>query len=326
MQSPNTTQSAARLHRKASASHSEDLLSLIGIHQPRAVLVQASPAITRDDTSNEPLTAPTSRNDLFRLYAQYRASILGAANRQAEFERQLLGFSMTTPPGSEDILDLANNAINLMIHEARQKFDTAHTTLRIDREDIIEGAGQAGWRERYQEARRKRDRPPAERLPDVPVDLDAIWAYIDKCYGGDAGVQAIYRQIAPMLVDRLHLNNEKNIKRTAKHIVAYVHVCSEDANWARVDGRRKLKWDDRRYVAEVIDGLCHAFKWAGLTKLGEELDPQRNLMGGYDFVYTSRETFSFDGLDIVTYKDYWDFKIAHATVEKLKLFLGEFCG
>lgn len=323
---PQTT--ATRTVRARGAFDQVDLDALLATGTGRSHLDASSgpaPAAHVSEQASNEATAPTSRNDVFRLYAEYRARLIAAANKQADFERQLLGFSMTTPAGTEDILDLANKAINLMIHEARQKFDTPHTTLRIDLEDIIEGAGQAGWRERYQDARRKRDRNATEALPQVPVDLDAIWAFIDKSYGGDAGVQAMYRQIAPMLVERLHLNDEKNIKRTAKHIVAYVHVRSEDANWARVDGRRKLAWDDRRYVAEVVDGLSHAFKWAGLTKLGEELDPQRNLMGGYDFVYTSRETFSFDGLDIVTYKDYWDVKLAHATAEKLKLFLGEFC-
>lgn len=283
---------------------------------------QSQAAAETPSASNDAAPIPTSRNDLFRSYAAYQQAIATAAAKQSAVEQELFGLTLTHGPASEDILDVANTAINLMIAEASKQFSTRYTNLSIDKDDVLEDAGQGGWRERYLDARRQRRRDGTAALPPIPVDLDAVWAQLEKTYGGQAGQHAMYRQLAPLLIKRLHLSD--NIKQTAKHVVAYINVRSDQATWGVKNGRFKIYSTDRSYVNEVIDGLSHAFKWAGLVELGTGLEPGRHNLGDWEFVYESRETFSFDGLDIVTYKDTWDFKMTHSTAEKLRLFLGEF--
>jgi hypothetical protein len=287
---------------------------------PEAAQAQAS--AEPPSANNDAAPIPTSRNDLFRSYAAYQQAIAAAAAKQSAFEQKLFGLTLTHGPASDDILDVANMAIDLMIAEASKQFSTRYTNLSIDKNDVLEAAGQGGWRDRYVEARRQRRRDDTAALPPIPVDLDAIWAQLEKTYGGQAGQHAMFRQLAPLLIKRLHLND--GIKQTAKHVVAHINVRSDQATWGLKDGRFKIYSTERSYVNEVIDGLSHAFKWAGLVELGKGLEPGRHKIGDWEFVYESRETFSFDGLDIVTYKDTWDIKMTHTTAEKLRLFLGEF--
>lgn len=311
-------------HRQRLDDAELDLLIQMGSSTRRrdTVAAQSQAAAEAPSASNDAAPIPTSRNDLFRSYAAYQQAIAAAAAKQSAIEQDLFGLTLTHGPASDDIVDVANTAINLMIAEASKQFSTRYTNLSINKDDVIEDAGQGGWRESYLEARRQRRRDDTAMLPPIPVDLDAIWAQLEKTYGGQAGQHAMYRQLAPLLIKRLHLND--NIKQTAKHVVAYINVRSDQASWGVKNGRFKIYSTDRSYVNEVIDGLSHAFKWAGLVELGTGLEPGRHNLGDWEFVYESRETFSFDGLDIVTYKDTWDFKMTHSTAEKLRLFLGEF--
>jgi len=98
----------------------------------------------------------------------------------------------------------------------------------------------------------------------VPVDLDKIWAHLESTYGGEAGQIALYKQLAPMLINRLHLN-DKDMRRTASAVIAYQNVRTSPASFGSKTGPYTLY--ERRDVNEVFDALSHVFEWSGLDVL-----------------------------------------------------------
>lgn len=263
-----------------------------------------------------------SRNDLFARYLAYQERIREEAHKQAASERAALGFSLTGTPRTEEVEDVASTAISMMVRAAQSQFSNQYITLSISTDEVLEATGQANWRLKYRESKgNARADKPAPVLPAVPVDLDKIWTYLDATYGGEAGQNALYKQIAKLLIRYLHLN-DKDVKRTAKAVIAYQSITTSTARFGAKTG--PYKFYHRENVSQVLDALSKVFEWAGLDELALALRPERHKMGEYDFTFDSREKFTFPGLELVTFKDSIDYKFDHATATKLQLFVGEF--
>lgn len=310
------------------ADEIDELLDLATPARPTAstttaampVLITALPS-ANDDAA----TAPKSRNDIFKRYAAYEKAISAASAAQTSAEREAFGFSLTSRPRTDGIEEIANNAISMMVHEAQKQFSNRYTSLSIRTSDVLTATGQENWQQALQQApsrlRRGIQQPPVATRPEVPVDLDKIWAYLEKTYGGAAGQIALYKQLAPLLINRLHLN-DKDMRRTASAVIAYQNIRSTTASFGAKSGPYKLY--ERSDVNVVFDALSHVYEWAGQDALALALKPDRHKIGDYEFKFDSREKFSFPGLDIVFFKDSIDWKFSYDAAAKLQLFLGEF--
>jgi hypothetical protein len=279
-----------------------------------------APATQADD-----LPALKSRNDIFKRYRAYEASIDVACNAQWAAETDLFGFTMTERVSTQGICDIAKKAISTMIHNAQQKFSNQYTRLAIQVGDVLSATGQEGWREAYEktperQSRGKKAVTPRVR-PEVPVDLDKIWDYLESTYGGDAGQTALYRQISPMLIRCLHLNGE-DMRRTSTAVIAFQKVYSSPASFGSKTGPYTV--GSSGDVTAVFDALAHVFEWAGLDDLAIALRPCCHKIGQYGFKYESREKATFPGLEVVMFKDTFDYKFSHRVAEKLQMFLGTF--
>ena len=317
-----------RVNRGYDADEIDELLDLATPARPMTptattaapVLVAALPSANDDAGS-----APKSRNDIFKRYAAYEEAISAASAAQASAEREAFGFSLTSRPRTDGIEEIANNAISMMVHEAQKQFSNRYTSLSIRTSDVLTATGQENWQQALQQApsrlRRGIQQPPVATRPEVPVDLDKIWTYLEKTYGGEAGQIALYKQLAPLLINRLHLN-DKDMRRTATAVIAYQNIRSTTASFGAKTGPYKL--NERSDVNVVFDALSHVFEWAGQDALALALKPDRHKIGDYEFKFDSREKFSFPGLDIVFFKDSIDWKFSYDAAAKLQLFLGEF--
>lgn len=321
-----TAPAIARTRRGYDAADIDDLLCLVASAKPEApaapapIAVELKPAISNDVTST-----PPSRNDIFKRYMAYEEAISTASAAQASAERDVLGFSLTGRPRTDDITEIAKQAISMMVHEAQKQFSNRYTKLSIRTSDVLAATGQENWELAWQptpsRARRGEPAAPVAPRPALPVDLDKIWTYLEKTYGGEAGQTALYKQLAPMLIKRLHLN-DKDMRRTAKAVIAYQSVQSSPASFGSKTGPYKIY--ERRDVNEVFDALSHVFEWGGLDALSLALKPDRHRIGEYEFKYDVRDKFSFPGLDIVAMRSTWDWKFSHEAAAKLQLFLGTF--
>lgn len=325
-------QTATRVSRTTGAFSEGELDFLLAPQDCRKPITDASSNPARPGLQhlqlvapNPPAAGPVTRNDIFRTYHAYQQSIRLAGEAQAETERSLFGFAVSTTPGTLDILELATQVIDLMIYEAKKKFQNRYITLDIDRGEVLRNTGNERWRSNYEEARRsnhsrRRNSVPVP-LPEVPVDLDAIWTYLETSYGGEAGERSLHRQLAPMLVKRLHLDGD-TIKRTASAVIAWVRIRSEPARWGSKTGPYKLY--DRKELNEVFDALSRAFGWLGMQDLSDALAPDSHKIGDFNFTFEPREKFAFPGVEVVAFKDGFDFKFGHDVAAKLQLYLGEF--
>jgi hypothetical protein len=320
--------STRRLKRGYDGTDIDELLELASPARPPSPTTTATAPIlagTMPGVGDYVTSAPTSRNDIFKRYAAYEEAVSAASAAQASAEREAFGFSLTSRPRTDGIEEIAKNAISMMVHEAQKQFSNRYTTLSIRTSDVLAATGQENWQQALQQApsrlRRGMQPPPVATRPEVPVDLDKIWAYLESTYGGEAGQIALYKQLAPLLINRLHLN-DKDMRRTASAVIAYQNIRSTTASFGAKTGPYKLY--ERSDVNVVFDALSHVFEWAGQDALALALKPDRHKIGDYEFKFDSREKFSFPCLDIVFFKDSIDWKFSHDAAAKLQLFLGEF--
>lgn len=327
MQSQTTSSNKTRRPCALEGDELTDLLKIASTPRPQAATpahtARAPVAAAPTAASNDDSDAPKFRNDLFARYLAYQERIREEAHKQASCERTLFGFSLTSTPRTEEAEDIASTAISMMVRAAQSHFSNQYITLSISTDEVLEATGQANWRMEYRQAKgHARPGKPTPVPLAVPVDLDRIWAYLDATYGGVAGQAALHKQIAKLLIRYLHLN-DKDVKRTAKAVIAYQSITTSTARFNAKTG--PYKFYHRENVSQVLDALSKVFEWAGLDELALALRPERHKMGKFDFTFDSREKFTFPGLELVTFKDSIDYKFDHAVASKLQLFVGEFC-
>ncbi|WP_427308586.1 hypothetical protein [Cupriavidus sp. H39] len=193
---------------------------------------------------------------------------------------------------------LAGNVIN----RARREFAPAGTRLDID--DATERQ-QAGL-----------DIGEALNAGRVP-DIDGLWASLRARYGGDGGKELAYQQAAQRVIKGFWLNRKKEVKRTASAVVLRLRATSEGC-YGR--SARKLGYYSCQHAADCLQGLIAFAAKAGHAALAS--GPGR--MNVHTLEYNYREKRSYPGLDIVFFKDAWEFKFSHQIAEELMLFIREY--
>jgi hypothetical protein len=190
--------STRRVSRGYDAAEIDELLDLATPARPVVpATTTATPAIiaTLPSANDDATFVLKSRNDIFKRYAAYEEAVSAASAAQASAERDAFGFSLTSRPRTEGIEDIAKNAISMMVYEAQKQFSNRYTMLSIRTSDVLAATGQENWQQALQQApsrlRRGIQPPPVATRPEVPVDLDKIWAYLESTYGGEAGLPSL---------------------------------------------------------------------------------------------------------------------------------------
>ncbi|MGX6564882.1 hypothetical protein [Cupriavidus necator] len=193
---------------------------------------------------------------------------------------------------------LAANVVN----RARREFAPAGTRLDIDDTKEHERAGL--------------DIREALRTGNIP-DIDRLWSSLQRHYGGDSGRDLAYQQAAQRIIRGFWLNRRSVVQRTASAVVLRLRVTSEGC-FGR--STRKVSYYSYQNAAECLEGLAAFAGKAGQPALASGL----LRINVHNIEYSYRDKQHHPGLDIVFFKDAWEFKFSHQVADDLMLFVGEY--
>lgn len=258
-------------------------------------------------------------NDVFSHFLQYESRIKALAAEQAAFETKMLGRSFTDVPRTEDLRELARRSLSALVYRAEQAFAPSGGKLTIDPYEATKQTGQYDWEETFCRTWRNGDHQSTQ-----PLDLDAVWKYLEETYGGDAGIKAGYRQQAQLLIKELNLESKDGMKRTASAVIAVRRLYSEKATYGVNKGMFEVHYGSRECLNNLFRAIACFAEWAELDALAVAAHPCRHEIGNYQFAFESRDKHLFPGLEVVFFKERMEFRFSHEVAEKLKLFLGSF--
>ena len=258
-------------------------------------------------------------NDVFSHFLQYKSRIEALAAEQGSFENELFGRSFTDAPKTEDLRELARRSFAALVYRAENEFAPSGGKLKIDSYEVTEQTNQSDWEEKFNRSWRDGDHRCTQ-----PLDLDAVWKYLEETYGGDAGIKAGYTQQASFLIKELNLGSKDGMKRTSSAVVAVRRLYSEKQTYGSNKGKFEVHYGSRESLNNLFCAIACFAEWAELDALAIAAHPCRHTIGDYHFAFESRDKHHFPGLDVVFFKEQIEFRFSHEVAEKLKLFLGTF--
>jgi hypothetical protein len=253
----------------------------------------------------------TMYNEIIERFIAAQKAARAAYLSVAAFEREVLGdvpehyrtVELRTEYKTRDELrkmcrTLAGNVVN----RAQRDFAPCGSRLDIKDQDEHEIAGL--------------DIEDALNKGRVP-DIDRLWTSLQARYQGDGGREMAYRQAAGRIVRTFGLSRKSEVKRTASAIILRKTVHSESVFNS---SSRRVGHYSTQYTGDCLSGLATFAGKAGFVQIQANLSSV-NL---YDLRYDYREKWSMPGLDLVFFKDAWEFKFSHEVGNELMLFVGEY--
>lgn len=305
-----------------------DLLSIAPAPSPTAIAKSlVSAEVPHAVLEPEPEARPKSRNHIFTAYLQYERDLSRLSAEQDHLQKLLFGEDWSTivdNPSTQGIYRVAGQAITNLIRIAQQRFAPAGVMLEINQYDVLEAVGMNRWSEDYHRPSRRGGRSEAESESAPPVDLDKLWNYLEKTYGGDAGIETAHRQNAKFIIQELRLDGESEMKRTASSVSCFRTIYATKKDFGADAGRYDFGYSSRDWVVQLFKGLACAFEWAEMDQLSIEFAPARHEICNFGFSFKPRDRISFTGLDIVFFKEKMELKFSHTAAEKLMLYLGTY--
>ncbi|BDB30122.1 MULTISPECIES: hypothetical protein [Cupriavidus] len=250
-------------------------------------------------------------NEIIERFVRAQEAACAAYRSAASFERECLagipGNSHTVEIRSEygtarELESFCSSLAGNVVNRARREFAPAGTRLDIDDTKEHEHAGL--------------DIGKALKAGKIP-DIDGLWASLHDRYGGSGGKELAYQQAAQRIIKGFWLNRRNEVQRTASAVILRMRVTSEGCY-----GRscRKVGYYSCQTAADCLQGLTAFAAKAGHSSLASGL----SRINVHNIEYNYREKQSHPGLDIVFFKDGWEFKFSHQVAEALMLFIGEF--
>lgn len=300
-----------------------DLLALVPAATPKAAVPLAVP-VTQPVAEPEPEPESSkSLNDIFANYLKYEKDIRALTIAQGVSQKLLFGSDWTTIVDSlstQGIYRVANQAVSNLIRLAQSRFAPTGGRLDICEFEVLEAVGMKNWRDEYD---RQNRRSETEVMP--PVDLDKIWAYLEATYAGDAGIETAHTQNAQFIIKEFRLDGDAEMKRTSSSVSCFLRLWAKKLDYGSNKGMYEIgSYNTRDELIKLFKGLAIVFEWAEMDQLSIELAPARHRIGDYNFVFKPRDRASFTGLDIVYFKEQWEWKWSHAAADKLMLYLGTY--
>jgi len=297
-----------------------DLNELLGLASARSRVASPTAPAAAPEPEHEP--QPTSRNDIFTAYLKFEHDLGELCAAQGTMQKLLFGedwWPIVDSPSTQGIYRVTETAISNLIRLAQQRFATSGVTLDINQCEALEAVGMERWRDEYDRRNRRSD-----TIIIPPVDLDKLWAHLEATYGGEAGIETSHRQNAHLIIKELRLDGETEMKRTASSVSCFRRLWATKKDYGPNVGRYDFGYSSRDDLLKLFKGLACAFEWAGMDQLSIELAPARHQICAYDFTFKPRERVSFTGLEIIFFKEQFEFKFSLMAAEKLMLYLGTY--
>ncbi|MDO3615399.1 hypothetical protein Q3O97_06035 [Ralstonia pseudosolanacearum] len=204
---------------------------------------------------------------------------------------------------SSELKNFCRRLAGAAVRRARHEF--APTSGRLDIDDTSE----------YEIAGLNID--AALRAGEIP-DVDKLWESLSTRYGGNAGVEAGYKQAAERIIRNFGLDRQKDVKRTSSGVTLRKSVYSE-ASYSSA-GRRRIGYHSCSHTADCLDGMVTFAAQAGAQRAAEGMQS----INVHNFEYEYREKLVYPELEIVFFKEAWEFKFSHPLAEKLMIFVGQY--
>lgn len=251
-------------------------------------------------------------NTIIKQYKQAQSLAFEAYLKVARFEKEILPdidpycYAVEIRAEhqvSSELRKFCRRLAAAAVRRARQEFAPPSGRLDIDDSNEFEIAGL--------------DVEAALQADEIP-DVDKLWESLSTRYGGNAGAEAAYKQAAERIIRNFGLDRQKEVKRTSSGVSLRTGIVSQAAFGS--SGRRRIGYHSCRYAADSLDGLATFVAQAGAQRAAEGL----RSINVHDFEYEYREKLVYPELEIVFFKEAWEFKFSHALAEKLMIFVGQY--
>lgn len=199
---------------------------------------------------------------------------------------------------------VAGGLFGRLIRQAEVEFAPQGGRLSIDELDVREACGLGGHRSEW-----SRDFNP-----------EKVWAYLEKTYGGEAGQDEGYRQMAALLVYEFNLKNEKAVTvgpkgQTVLNLSVYLDSIDKSC------GRNRIAYRCMETIGKVMEAMRGFASWANLPLVGSGLQSASRSLCDYHREVVSRATYGGGGVTIITYHARYEFRLDPSVAEQFQLFI-----
>lgn len=269
---------AAGVQPQASSAGEGDEPEGVPLASPGDVRPQA-PAGQGDASAPDSATAPATLGltKAWREIIAAREEVERQDHRVRVLSNEAIGYSLTlisARHGIAEIEEMATQFRDGVFHRASKEFGVQGIELKIDQIPILEALGpRALWHTDPEDWRaRSRRVTPLERLRRLSEDFDpdAIWAELTCRYGGEAGKEQAYRQVAARIASSLGLERKPPLERKGR-LVLEVRAYTEST----FGGGYGYTYDTRNYLNRLRGDLALFASCAGDDQTASELQHKK---------------------------------------------------
>ena len=151
-------------------------------------------------------------------------------------------------------------------------------------------------------------------------DPAAVWAALEKAYGGNKGVELGYQQIAKELANFFEIKPGQAVETKAGCIVLNVRVYSEK----RYNGVHGLGYGSQGEVQKGLRHLAAVADWTDDTESAVCLRRYAERLGN-DKTLASRERIDIsENIEVVTFQSRFEFRFVPEFAQKLQEFISTY--
>lgn len=199
-------------------------------------------------------------------------------------------------------------AFKALIRAAEKHFAPAGGALDIDGGDVLRVIG---GKDEYGHA----------KVSAEAVDLVAVWDYLEATYGGEKGVEVAHQQLANDIVKtfRLRAGEAPKLVSGKMSLSISMYLDSFDKKY----GKNQYSYNCLEYFRNARNLLASLAIWADDTETSNRITNLYHHFG-MRAVINSRERFECGRIDVITYHNRVEFRLAPTLADALMEFVSTY--
>lgn len=269
-------------------------------------------------TSSEPTIPPTIGEKFGKLWQDYVAAVDAWASdlsRISSVEQTILHsetyMAAIQPLNDHDAgklkLGVAQNIRERITRHAEQQFAPPGGKLEIGRADL-------------------HDDFPLDKQSCDSFDPAALWAYLEKKYGGNAGEELAWKQSAQAVIAAFNLRQSSPMEKKGGYVVLTRSVWIDD-HYKKWNKENRPSYSSQQTIVECISSLVGFATWAERYVLRADLNGLRDTFWAHGFCIESRKQYACGDkgeIVIITFNKSFEYRIREDVAAQLNLFLGTY--